>query len=189
MQIIDMQALDEAFRRILHKEALLDVAEAILGTPNIRLYHDQGLFKPPRIGDEVPWHQDNGYWKLEPPGAASCWIALDDATLENGCMWVVPGSHKAGLAGHMRAGQYIAQYERKRFVRLSAADPRALVELDRLAFSLASPPFEPVELSPVCPLGTNSVVAPVDQNITVATIRNTEVVSDATNVLALECAL
>src|SRR5262249_13160413 len=59
LQIIDMHKLDDAFRRILYKEALLDVAEALLGTPNIRLYHDQGLFKPPRVGDEVPWHQDN----------------------------------------------------------------------------------------------------------------------------------
>lgn len=48
--------------------------------------------------------------------------------------------------------------------------------------------FEVIELSPVCPLGTNSVVATVDQNKVVSTVRNTEVCSDATNVLALECA-
>jgi 2-oxoglutarate-dependent dioxygenase len=107
LQIIDMHKLDDAFCRILHKEALLDVTAALLGAPNVRLYHDQGLFKPPRIGDVVPWHQDNGYWRLEPPGAASCWIALDDATLENGCMWVLPGSHKAGVVDHQRAGQTI----------------------------------------------------------------------------------
>src|SRR5438309_968787 len=79
------------------------------GTPNVRLYHDQGRYKPALHGDEVPWHQDNGYWKLEPPGAASCWIALDDATLENGCMWVIPGSHLVGDAPHQRAGDYVAQ--------------------------------------------------------------------------------
>lgn len=49
--------------------------------------------------------------------------------------------------------------------------------------------FQPLALSPVCPLGTSSVVAGVDQNWSVATARNTEVVSDSTNVLALECAL
>jgi len=82
----------------------------------------------------------------------------------------------------------LASYEHNRFVRPSAISPQLLIEVDRLAFSLAAPMFEPLELAPVCPLGTNSVVATVDQNKTIATIRNTELVSDSTNVLALECA-
>jgi len=77
LQIIDMYKLDDVFARILHKPAILDLAAGILGTPRIRLYHDQALFKPALHGDEVPWHQDNGYWKLDPPRAASLWIALD----------------------------------------------------------------------------------------------------------------
>ncbi|MSP14927.1 MAG: hypothetical protein EXR62_18460 [Chloroflexi bacterium] len=83
----------------------------------------------------------------------------------------------------------LAQYAANRFVQPARARPQALLELDRLAFSLAGRIFEPLELAPVCPLGSNAVVGTVDQNITVATIRNTEVVSDSTNVLALECAL
>jgi hypothetical protein len=83
----------------------------------------------------------------------------------------------------------LAQYERNRFVRPSAVSPRLLLEFDRLAFALAVPLFSPVELAPVCPLGTSSAVASVDQNSTIATIRNSELVSDSTNVLALECAL
>jgi len=75
----------------------------------VRLYHDQALFKPALHGDEVPWHQDNGYWKFKPANAISLWMALDDADEENGCMRFVPGSHKAGEAGHQRAGEYIAQ--------------------------------------------------------------------------------
>jgi ectoine hydroxylase-related dioxygenase (phytanoyl-CoA dioxygenase family) len=109
LQIIDMHALDPIFRHLLYKDAILDLAEGVLGTSDIRLYHDQALYKPALNGDIVPWHQDNGYWHLDPPGAASLWIALDDATTENGCMWVVPGSHKAGEVGHQRAGQYVAQ--------------------------------------------------------------------------------
>jgi hypothetical protein len=64
-----------------------------------------------------------------------------------------------------------------------------LLEWERVAFSSLPPEFEPIELSPVCPLGTCSAVAPVDQNWSVATIRNTELVSDSTNVLTLECAV
>ena len=62
-------------------------------------------------------------------------------------------------------------------------------DVDRLAFADANPPFTPLELAPVAPLGANSVVGLVDQNKAVATSRNTEVVSDSTNVLALECAV
>jgi hypothetical protein len=80
------------------------------------------------------------------------------------------------------------QYEQNRFVQPAAVNPRQLHEFDRLAYSVLPSSFELLELSPVCPLGTNSVVAPVDQDNAVTTIRNTEVCSDSTNVLALECA-
>lgn len=109
LQIIDMWRLDPVFERLLIKPALLDMVEGLMGTPNIRLYHDQALYKPALHGDIVPWHQDNGYWRLDPPEAISLWIALDDADEENGCMWVVPGSHRAGEVGHQRAGEYVAQ--------------------------------------------------------------------------------
>jgi hypothetical protein len=86
------------------------------------------------------------------------------------------------------AATLMASYEHNRFVRPSPTSPQALIEFDRLAMSLAAPLFEPLELAPICPLGSNSVVAAVDQNKAIATIRNTELVSDSTNVLALECA-
>jgi hypothetical protein len=92
-------------------------------------------------------------------------------------------------AAHLTPVDLLAQYEHNRFVRPSSVDPGMLMELDRLAFALASPDFQPIELAPVCPLGATSVIAAVDQNSTVATIRNTELVSDSTNVMALECAL
>jgi ectoine hydroxylase-related dioxygenase (phytanoyl-CoA dioxygenase family) len=109
LQIIDMYKLADIFRRLLYKEETLDMVEALMGTPTIQLYHDQALYKPALHGDEVPWHQDNGYWRFEPATAISLWMALDDADEENGCMRFIRGSHKAGEAGHQRAGQYIAQ--------------------------------------------------------------------------------
>jgi hypothetical protein len=83
----------------------------------------------------------------------------------------------------------LAQYTLNRFVRPSRMSSRTILESDRLAFSLAAPLFDPIELAPVCPLGATSVVATVDQNSTIATVRNTELVSDSTNVMALECAV
>src|SRR5437870_11218950 len=76
-----------------------------------------------------------------------------------------------------------------RFTRPSAPSPRRLLEWDRIAFSLLPKVFQPIELSPVCPLGTVSVLSPISQDWTVSTIRNTEVVADSTNVLAIECAV
>ncbi|MGE5222719.1 MAG: hypothetical protein ACM3PY_09785 [Omnitrophica WOR_2 bacterium] len=82
----------------------------------------------------------------------------------------------------------LADFESNRFVRPSTVSPLALLKWEQTAFSHLPPDFVPLALSPVCPLGTNSGVAPVDQNWAVATARNSEVVSDSTNVLALECA-
>jgi hypothetical protein len=92
-------------------------------------------------------------------------------------------------AAQQTPASLLSSYERSHFARPSPASPVALLDIDRLAFSLAAPLFEPLELAPVCPLGTSSVVASVDQNKALATIRNTEVISDSTNVLALECAV
>ena len=83
----------------------------------------------------------------------------------------------------------LSDFESNRFVRPSAGSPVSLAEWEQVAFSHLPGGFEPLALSPLCPFGTNSAVAPIDQNWAVTTSRNTEVVSDSTNVLALECAL
>ena len=85
-------------------------------------------------------------------------------------------------------GHLLQAYGQNRFVQPAAVNPKHLLEFDRLAYSVLPASFELLELSPVCPLGTNSIVAPVEQDNAVTTIRNTEVCSDSTNVLALECA-
>lgn len=78
---------------------------------------------------------------------------------------------------------------RSRFTRPSVLRPAVLSAWEHLAFTRLPGEFTALELSPVCPLGTCSGVASVDPKLSVATVRNTEVVSDPTNVLALECAL
>jgi hypothetical protein len=75
-----------------------------------------------------------------------------------------------------------------RFVQPGQVDPRRLAGLVARIWGLLPPEFAGVELSPVTPLGTCSAVAPVDQNRIVSTVRGSEVVSDPTNVLALEAA-
>lgn len=88
----------------------------------------------------------------------------------------------------LTSGHLLKQYEQNRFVQPAKVSPQKLLEFDRVAYALLPAGFEVIELSPVCPLGATSIVAPVDQNNAVTTIRNSEVCSDSTNVLALECA-
>jgi hypothetical protein len=81
-----------------------------------------------------------------------------------------------------------SNYLTNRLVQPSVLDPRKLLELESILFSLLPEGFAPLDLSPVTPLGTSSLMGPVNQNIIISTIRNCEVVSDVTNVMALECA-
>jgi hypothetical protein len=83
----------------------------------------------------------------------------------------------------------LEDYTTNRFVRPSKLSPSALLEWDRVAFSRLPPGCEAVELSPVCPLGVSAVMAGLAQDRVLSTVRNTEVVSDSTNVMALEAAV
>jgi len=67
------------------------------------LFQDMALVKPPRIGREKPWHQDHAYFDLPlTTTIVGVWIALDEATTENGCMIVQPGSHRQGPVVHFQ---------------------------------------------------------------------------------------
>ena len=68
--------------------------------PRVRLYWDQLVYKRPGTADEFPWHQDNGYTFVEPQQYLTCWVALNDATVENGCPWIAPGVHSNGTLHH-----------------------------------------------------------------------------------------
>lgn len=85
---------------LAHLPRTLDILERLIGSP-LRLIQDMALLKPPHIGGEKPWHQDNAYFLMEPlEKAIGVWIALDRATVENGCMHVIPGSHRSGPRPH-----------------------------------------------------------------------------------------
>ena len=58
------------------------------------------MYKKPGTEFPFPWHQDNGYAFVEPQQYLTCWVALTDATEENGCPWVVPGLHRLGTLAH-----------------------------------------------------------------------------------------
>ncbi|QGQ97292.1 phytanoyl-CoA dioxygenase family protein [Paenibacillus psychroresistens] len=82
-------------------QRFVDITTTILG-PDIKLYWDQSVYKRPEASKDFPWHQDNGYVPTEPEQYVTCWIALDDATVENGCIWVQPGTHLKGFVTHIK---------------------------------------------------------------------------------------
>jgi hypothetical protein len=90
-------------------------------------------------------------------------------------------------AAQRRPADLVEQWDRDRFVQPALVDQRSLVEVDRHLLAAASA-FESIELSPVAPLGVCSSIGHASQNKVLSTLRGTEVVSDPTNVLALECA-
>jgi phytanoyl-CoA hydroxylase len=87
---------DPFWVRLVSDDRLLDLAEQFIG-PDIALFASHWLAKPPFDGKPVLWHQDGSFWPLEPMCVISLWLAADDATAENGCMRVIPGTHRLRL--------------------------------------------------------------------------------------------
>ena len=93
---------DERLNALAHHPLLLALVERLIGEAPV-LFQSMALLKPPRLGRDKPWHQDHAYFQLELDAkVVGCWIALDEATVENGCMVIAPGSHLKGPVVHFR---------------------------------------------------------------------------------------
>lgn len=93
---------NELFRELAHNEEILDLVEQLIG-PDIMLWGCQAFCKPAGDGMEVPWHQDGHYWPIKPLATCTAWIAIDDSVVENGCLRVIPRSHREQtLCSHLK---------------------------------------------------------------------------------------
>ncbi|MEM6633299.1 MAG: phytanoyl-CoA dioxygenase family protein [Bacteroidota bacterium] len=105
----------------------------LLGNKSVRFWHDQLFCKPARHGGVVAWHQDYSYWtRTIPMQHLTCWVGLDDASEDNGCLYYIPGSHRwdlldrIDLAGNMDSlkahltPQQQEQYDQKVAVEMPA---------------------------------------------------------------------
>ncbi len=88
-----------SLRDFAASQVFQDLAHDLIGD-DVRLYWDQAVYKKPETNADFPWHQDNGYTFVRPQQYLTCWLALTDATEENGCPWVVPGMHRKGTLKH-----------------------------------------------------------------------------------------
>jgi len=91
-----MHDIDPVFDEFSHSPELDRIARA-LGIADPAIIQSMYLFKPPRIGAEVVCHQDSTYIYTEPESCIGFWFALEDATVENGCMYFIPGGHRGPL--------------------------------------------------------------------------------------------
>ncbi len=91
---------DARLLEFLLSDAVLDLVESVVG-PNIGLWSSHFISKAPRTGKATPWHEDSSYWNgrvSTMEGICTVWLAIDEATPENGCMRVIPGSQTNGFS-------------------------------------------------------------------------------------------
>ncbi|MFD0670668.1 phytanoyl-CoA dioxygenase family protein [Cohnella sp. GCM10027633] len=97
---VNVNFRDPRLQAFIADRRFVDITTTLLG-PDTKLYWDQSVYKRPEGDREFPWHQDNGYVPTDPVEYVTCWLALEDATIENGCIWVQPGTHKKGFVKHV----------------------------------------------------------------------------------------
>jgi ectoine hydroxylase-related dioxygenase (phytanoyl-CoA dioxygenase family) len=92
-QLINLWRDNEKIKQVMLDERLGKMAAELAGVDGIRIWHDQALIKKP-WANPTSWHLDTPYWSFSDRRALSIWVALDDATYENGCLFFIPGSYQ-----------------------------------------------------------------------------------------------
>ncbi|GCE05193.1 phytanoyl-CoA dioxygenase family protein [Dictyobacter aurantiacus] len=96
VQKVNLWQVHGGVRRYVFNARLAEIARRLARAQTIRLWHDHALIKMPGDSKASSWHQDIPYWPMQEDGSLSCWMALDDVYVENGCMAFIPGSHRLG---------------------------------------------------------------------------------------------
>jgi phytanoyl-CoA hydroxylase len=92
-QLLNLWQTNDDVREMMLDQRLGKMAAQLAGVDGIRIFHDQALIKRP-WANPTAWHLDTPFWSFSDRNAISIWVALDNATLENGCLYFIPGSHK-----------------------------------------------------------------------------------------------
>ncbi len=155
---LDAERAEYAFRKVHNYHEEDPVFQRLVDLPRIRGFLSQlvgqemllkdvmALSKPPHIGSEKPWHQDNAYFNWLPLEAlGTVWIALDDATIDNGCMHLLPGQHRRGPLRHHHTIDCEIVADR---LDASQAIPIELKAGGALFFSALLPHQTPANVSP-----------------------------------------
>ena len=93
---------NEKVKEFTRHPKLVELTTQLLGE-DVDLYYNQTVYKNPEGNKEFPWHQDDAYTPVTPSPYLTCWLAVTDATTNNGCISVLPGSHHQGLQPHIQS--------------------------------------------------------------------------------------
>jgi phytanoyl-CoA hydroxylase len=107
VQAIKLLETHAGMAELMLDSRLGQLAAVLAGVDGIRIWHDQALYKKP-YGNPTGWHLDNPYWSFSSRQAISLWVALDDATLKNGCLYYLPGTHKTARYDNSGIGQNLS---------------------------------------------------------------------------------
>jgi ectoine hydroxylase-related dioxygenase (phytanoyl-CoA dioxygenase family) len=103
---------DDLFEALVRRPSIVAIMQELIG-PDLLLYRADVLMKPAGVGSAKGMHQDAPYWPIEPMAQWSCWLPFDPATLENGCMTAIPGTHHQGALPHVHVtDDYVVPAER-----------------------------------------------------------------------------
>jgi ectoine hydroxylase-related dioxygenase (phytanoyl-CoA dioxygenase family) len=127
-QIVNIWEASPAFERLLYTKPVIEAISQLTHQPDIQIWPDQIQFKPPTHGGVNNWHQDAPYWPvLAPETPVTAWIALDEVDESNGCMWMVPGSHKWG--NHIK---FLESHPTETYPHLKDFTPPANAEINQV---------------------------------------------------------
>ncbi len=104
-QMVNLWVDNPEAKQFAFSERLAETGRRLCGARNVRIYHDHAMVKPAgQQSKETNCHQDAPYWPMDPVGSLSAWIAVDDVTIDNGCLHFTPGSHKFGKLEPIKLG-------------------------------------------------------------------------------------
>ncbi|HET6385395.1 MAG TPA: phytanoyl-CoA dioxygenase family protein [Armatimonadota bacterium] len=93
-QFVNMWKVVPDYEEVIHNPAITGAIRDLMRVDGIRIWHDQVISKPPGDNKKFGFHHDFYFWPLDRPRMITCWLALDRATVDNGCMHNIPGSHR-----------------------------------------------------------------------------------------------
>ena len=124
LQMMLLSRTHTGVHEIIHDRQLGYLAANLAGVEGIRIWHDQALIKEP-LANPTAFHRDVPFWSFDSPNAISIWVALDDATLQNGCLYLLPGSHRITDYEFAPIGENVGDLM-SRYPKLAEIEPRAL---------------------------------------------------------------
>ena len=128
VQRLNLWTDHQGMRGLMLDPRLGKLASELAGVDGMRIWHDQALIKQP-WANPTGWHLDNPYWSYSSRDAISIWIALDDATRDNGCLYFLPGTHKSATFDNssicMNTGELLDVYPQWAEIQSVAAPMKA----------------------------------------------------------------